>query len=220
MGAALKPENVATDSDRPTPTAVTQEPKSNRTWSSNRETKETNIDLDLNLDGTGKIEIETGIGFLDHMLTALAFHSGMDLKLKCVGDLHVDDHHTAEDCALALGTAIDGALGKRTGIKRFGYAYAPLDEAMARTVIDLSGRPWPEIHLQLEREMVGTWACENITHFFQSFAMTLKCSLHVDVLRGTNDHHRAEAAFKSCAKALREALTRTEGEVPSTKGVL
>jgi imidazoleglycerol phosphate dehydratase HisB/histidinol-phosphate/aromatic aminotransferase/cobyric acid decarboxylase-like protein len=220
MGAALKPENVATDSDRPTPTAVTQESKSNRTWSSNRETKETNIDLDLNLDGTGKIEIETGIGFLDHMLTALAFHSGMDLKLKCVGDLHVDDHHTAEDCALALGTAIDGALGKRTGIKRFGYAYAPLDEAMARTVIDLSGRPWPEIHLQLEREMVGTWACENITHFFQSFAMTLKCSLHVDVLRGTNDHHRAEAAFKSCAKALREALTRTEGEVPSTKGVL
>ena len=154
------------------------------------------------------------------MLTALAFHSGLDLKLKCDGDLHVDDHHTAEDCAIALGTAIDGALGRRTGIKRFGYAYAPLDEAMARTVIDLSGRPWPEIHLQLEREMVGTWACENITHFFQSLAMTLRCSLHVDVLRGTNDHHRAEAAFKSCAKALREALTQTEGDVPSTKGVL
>jgi histidinol-phosphate aminotransferase len=191
-----------------------------RTWNSNRQTKETAIDLAINLDGSGIIEIETGIGFLDHMLTALAFHAGFDLQLKCDGDLHVDDHHTAEDCALALGTAIDGALGKRTGIQRFGYAYAPLDESLARTVIDLSGRPWPEIHLNLEREMIGTWACENITHFFQSLAMTLKCSLHVDVLRGTNDHHRAEAAFKSCAKALREALTRTSGEVPSTKGVL
>ena len=218
LGAAFKPENVATENDQASP--VSGDPTADRTWSSNRETKETKIDLELNLDGSGKIEIETGIGFLDHMLTALAFHSGLDLKLKCVGDLEVDDHHTAEDCAIALGTAIDGALGRRTGIKRFGYAYAPLDEAMARTVIDLSGRPWPEIHLQLEREMVGTWACENITHFFQSLAMTLKCSLHVDVLRGTNDHHRAEAAFKSCAKALREALTRTAGDVPSTKGVL
>ncbi len=191
-----------------------------RVWTAHRQTKETAIDLTINLDGSGIIEIETGIGFLDHMLTALAFHAGFDLQLKCTGDLHVDDHHTAEDCALALGTAIDNALGKRSGIKRFGYAYAPLDESLARTVIDLSGRPWPEIHLNLEREMIGTWACENITHFFQSFAMTLKCSLHVDVLRGTNDHHRAEAAFKSCAKALREALTRTSGEVPSTKGVL
>lgn len=195
-------------------------PSSDRTWSSSRETKETHIKLDLNLDGSGKIDIETGIGFLDHMLTALAFHAGMDLTLKCDGDLIVDDHHTAEDCALALGTAIDGALGRRTGIKRFGFAYAPLDESLARTVIDLSGRPWPEIHLHLEREMIGTWACENITHFFQSLAMTLKCSLHVDVLRGTNDHHRAEAAFKSLAKALRDALTKTDGDVPSTKGVL
>ena len=219
LGQALKPEHVA---DEPTetisPTSSPQE--DDRTWSIHRETKETNISIDLNLDGTGKTEIETGIGFLDHMLTALAFHSRMDLVLKCGGDLYVDDHHTAEDCALALGTAIDGALGHRTGIKRFGYAYAPLDEAVARTVIDLSGRPWPEIHLQLEREKVGEWACENIVHFFQSLAMTLKCSLHVDVLRGTNDHHRAEAAFKSCAKALREALTKTDGEVPSTKGVL
>ena len=186
----------------------------------NRATKETNIEIDLNLYGSGQIEIATGIGFLDHMLTALAFHSGMDLTLKCDGDLHIDDHHTAEDCALALGTAIDQALGPRRGIKRFGFAYAPLDESLARTVIDLSGRPWPEIHLDLQREIVGTWACENIVHFFQSLAMTLKCSLHVDVIRGTNDHHRAEAAFKSLAKALQMALTRTEGAVPSTKGVL
>ncbi len=192
----------------------------NRVASTDRETKETKIDIELNLDGTGQVEVSTGIGFMDHMLTALAFHSKIDLKLICDGDLHIDDHHTAEDCALALGTAIDQALGPRRGIQRFGSAYAPLDEALARTVIDLSGRPWPEIHLGLEREMVGTWACENITHFFQSLAMTLKCSLHVDVIRGTNDHHRAEAAFKSCAKALREALTRTSGDVPSTKGVL
>lgn len=191
-----------------------------RTATSNRTTKETAIDIKLNLDGTGQTEVATGIGFLDHMLTALAFHSGMDLKLVCDGDLHIDDHHTAEDCALALGTAIDDALGKRTGIARFGYAYAPLDEALARTVVDLSGRPWPEIHLGLTREMVGTWASENITHFFQSLAMTLRCSLHVDVIRGGNDHHRAEAAFKSLAKALKQALARTDGAVPSTKGVL
>lgn len=190
------------------------------TSSTHRETKETKIQIELDLYGTGKTEISTGIGFLDHMLTALAFHSGIDLKLICDGDLHIDDHHTAEDCALALGTAIDEALGPRRGIKRFGFAYAPLDESLARTVIDLSGRPWPEVHLDLEREMVGTWACENIVHFFQSFAMTLKCSLHVDVIRGTNDHHKAEAAFKSLAKALQQALTRTKGAVPSTKGVL
>ena len=117
------------------------------TSSTHRETKETNIQIELDLYGTGKTEISTGIGFLDHMLTALAFHSGMDLKLICEGDLHIDDHHTAEDCALALGTAIDEALGPRRGIKRFGFAYAPLDESLARTVIDLSGRPWPEVHL-------------------------------------------------------------------------
>ncbi|MEM6366437.1 MAG: imidazoleglycerol-phosphate dehydratase HisB [Planctomycetota bacterium] len=190
------------------------------TSSTQRTTKETDIQIELDLYGSGQTEIETGIGFLDHMLTALAFHSGMNLKLVCRGDLHIDDHHTAEDCALALGSAIDEALGARRGIERFGFAYAPLDEALARSVVDLSGRPWPEIHLDLQREMIGTWACENITHFFQSLAMTLKCSLHVDVLRGTNDHHKAEAAFKSLAKALRQALVRTSGAVPSTKGVL
>ncbi len=202
---------VTTDASRPAESP-------DRTAQVNRQTKETKIDLALNLDGKGQSEIETGIGFLDHMLTALTFHGGMDLRLKCIGDVHVDDHHTAEDCALALGTAIDQALGVRSGIQRFGFAYAPLDEALARTVLDLSGRPWPEIHLQLEREMVGAWACENITHFFQSLAMTLKCSLHVDVIRGTNDHHRVEAAFKSLAKALQQAIHRTDGAVPSTKG--
>ncbi|MDB4778297.1 imidazoleglycerol-phosphate dehydratase HisB [bacterium] len=185
-----------------------------------RKTKETDISIQLNLDGAGTISISTGIGFLDHMLTAFAFHSRMDLELKCVGDLHIDDHHTAEDCALALGTAIDMALGPRKGIKRFGYAYAPLDEALARTVLDLSGRPWPEVHLNLNRENIGTIASENLTHFFQSLAMTLKCSLHVDVLRGTNDHHKAEAAFKSLALAFKSAIAPSGNDVPSTKGVI
>lgn len=185
-----------------------------------RKTKETEISIQLNLDGTGQTTIATGIGFLDHMLTALAFHSRIDLELTCTGDLHIDDHHTAEDCALALGTAISEALGSRKGIKRFGYAYAPLDESLARTVLDLSGRPWPEVHLDLKREMVGTIATENLTHFFQSLAMTLKCSLHVDVLRGDNDHHKAEAAFKSLAIALRSAISLSGNDVPSTKGVL
>lgn len=185
-----------------------------------RKTKETDITIELELDGNGDNEISTGIGFLDHMLTALTFHSRMNLKLRCKGDLHIDDHHTAEDCALALGTAISDALGERKGIKRFGYAYAPLDEALARTVLDLSGRPWPEVHLDLQREMVGTIATENLTHFFQSLAMTLKCSLHVDVLRGDNDHHKAEAAFKSLALALKSAISSSGNDVPSTKGVL
>jgi len=223
VGVAFKPDLVA-DQPTPEPDALAavggSAATAGRQASIKRDTKETKIDLQLNLDGNAKVEISTGIGFLDHMLTAFAFHAGFDLKLICDGDLEVDDHHTAEDCAIALGQAIDEALGPRKGIKRFGYAYAPLDEALARTVVDLSARPWPEIHLALEREMVGQWACENITHFFQSLAMTLRCSLHVDVLRGANDHHRAEAAFKSMAKAFNQALTKVEGDVPSTKGVL
>ncbi len=220
VAEVMKPEMVVTAATPESSTALPAAKAGDRTAQTKRKTKETDIEIALNLDGTGKAEIKTGIGFLDHMLTALAFHSRMDLKLICDGDLHIDDHHTAEDCALALGTAIDEALGPRTGIKRFGYAYAPLDESLARSVVDLSGRPWPEIHLNLQREMVGTWACENITHFFQSLAMTLRCSLHVDVIRGDNDHHKAEAAFKSLAKALGEAVTKAEGAVPSTKGVL
>lgn len=222
VGITFKPSNV-TDESTPALESLLENSGSTssaRTAELQRQTKETKIDLTLNLDGSGKVSIKTGIGFLDHMVTAFAFHSGFDLELTCDGDLEVDDHHTAEDCAIALGNAIDEALGPRKGIQRFGYAYAPLDEALARTVVDLSGRPWPEVHLQLEREKVGEWACENITHFFQSLAMTLKCSLHVDVLRGTNDHHRAEAAFKSMAKAFKEALTQVDGDVPSTKGVL
>lgn len=192
-----------------------------RTARVTRATRETSIQVAVTLDGTGQSTIATGIGFLDHMLTALSQHSRIDLQLACSGDLHIDDHHTAEDCALALGQAIDQALGDRRGITRFASAYAPLDEALARTVIDLSGRPAPVIDLQLTREMLGTIACENLTHFFVSLATTLRCALHVDVLRGSNDHHKAEAAFKSLALALRQAVARDGSDaVPSTKGVL
>lgn len=188
----------------------------------NRKTLETEIRVELALDGEGRSDVRTGIGFLDHMLTALARHARFDLTLTCDGDLHIDDHHTAEDCALALGQALDQALGERRGIARFGHAYAPLDEALARAVVDLSGRPCAVVDLGLTREALGDLACENVAHVFQSLAVAARTALHVDVLRGANDHHRAEAAFKATALALRQAVRR-EGPadaVPSTKGVL
>ena len=185
-----------------------------------RNTNETDIQLALDLDGSGKAEVSTGIGFLDHLVTALARHARFDLVLKCQGDLQVDDHHTAEDCALVLGTALDRIIGERSGIARFGWAYAPLDEALARCAIDLSGRPFPAVDLGLKREAVGGLSCENVGHFLSSFAVTARCNLHVDVLRGQNDHHRAEAAFKAVALALRAAVCTDGDGVPSTKGVL
>ena len=187
-----------------------------------RTTRETTIVCALDLDGSGSVDAHTGIGMLDHLLTSLGRHARFDLTLTCSGDLHIDDHHTTEDCALVLGTALEQCLGNRSGIRRFGSAFAPLDEALARAVVDLSGRPWPEVDLDLQRPSLGTLACENIVHFFQSFAITARMSLHLDVLRGANDHHRAEAATKALALALRQAVARdgTAGAVPSTKGVL
>jgi imidazoleglycerol-phosphate dehydratase len=186
-----------------------------------RKTLETEIRLELALDGEGQAEIATGIGFLDHMLASLAKHARFDLELSCAGDLQIDDHHTAEDCALALGQALDQALGERRGVARFGSAYAPLDEALARAVVDLSGRPCAVVELGLTRETLGDLACENVAHVFGSLATTGRMALHVDVLRGTNDHHRAEAAFKALALALRQAVRRDgPDQVPSTKGVL
>jgi len=186
-----------------------------------RTTNETDIEVRVRLDGPGAADVSTGIGFLDHMLTALALHGRFDVRLRCEGDLHVDDHHTVEDCALALGQAIDEALGRREGVRRFGSAYAPLDEALCRAVIDLSGRPWAMVRLGLRRDRLGAMSCENIGHFFTSLATAMKATLHIDVLRGENDHHKAEAAFKSLALALRQAVT-VDGpaDVPSTKGVL
>ncbi len=186
-----------------------------------RKTGETSIDLVLDLDGTGQVDVATGLGFFDHMLTALGRHGRFDLKLQCDGDLHVDDHHTVEDCAIVIGEAFDEALGERRGIERFGYSYAPLDEALARVVVDLSGRPAPVIDLGLKRDMIGDVACENLHHFFVTFANRARASVHVDVLRGDNDHHRIEAAFKALALALRGAVSRDgTSVVPSTKGVL
>ena len=192
-----------------------------RSTTIHRKTRETDIRLTLNVDGIGQSDVNTGIGFLDHMLTALAKHARFDLQLSCSGDLDVDGHHTSEDCALALGEAIDQILDKRSGIQRFGFAYCPMDEALARVVVDLSGRPASVVSLGLRRERIGNMATENITHVFQSLAIAMRGSLHVDCLRGKNDHHRAEAAFKACALALRTAITKTgESSIPSTKGVL
>ena len=184
-----------------------------------RRTKETEISVRLNLDGTGATQVATGIGFLDHLLDALAKHARFDLELSCKGDLLIDDHHTAEDCGLTLGTALQQALGPRVGIRRFGYAYAPLDEALARAVVDISGRPFADVNLGLTRERLGELSCENIPHVLSSLASTAGLTLHVDVLKGENDHHRAEAAFKAVALALRAAVEASGfDDVPSTKG--
>lgn len=191
-----------------------------RTASVSRTTRETTITCTLDLDGDGTATVSTGLGFLDHMLVSLARHGGLTLTLTATGDLEVDDHHTVEDCALVLGEALETALGDKSGVVRFGHAYAPLDEALARAVVDLSGRPWPAVDLGLRREMLGGVACENIPHFFNSLAMRARITLHVDVLKGDNDHHRAEAAFKALAIALRSAVAIRGGGVPSTKGVL
>lgn len=203
-----------------------------------RKTNETTIDIHLSLDGgtlpgsvssdhasqsTGgqEISVNSGIGFLDHMLHALAKHGGWSLNLSCTGDLHIDDHHTAEDCALALGSAFKEALGAVKGIRRFGSAMAPLDEALSRCVVDISNRPYAGIDLGLKREKIGDLSCEMIPHVFESFAQNAHITLHVDTLKGFNDHHRAESAFKATALALKEAISYTgKNDVPSTKGVL
>ena len=185
-----------------------------------RETTEVTITGRLELDGSGASEVKSGLGFLDHMLTTLARHGRFDLSLVASGDTTVDDHHTVEDCAIVLGRALDQALGDRSGITRFGYAYAPLDESLSRAVIDLSGRPWPEISIDFSRDTVGEVATENIVHFLRSFAMEGRMALHVDVIRGDNDHHKAESAFKAMAMALRTAVSISGSGVPSTKGTL
>ncbi|CAK9786650.1 putative Imidazoleglycerol-phosphate dehydratase [Cutaneotrichosporon oleaginosum] len=197
-----------------------------RTATVERKTSETQITCTLTLDaGPGfapqKINVSTGIGFLDHMLTALAKHGGMSLEIACKGDLWIDDHHTAEDCALALGEAFKKALGERKGIKRYGHAYAPLDEALSRAVIDISSRPYFCGDLPFTREKIGDLSTEMISHVFESFAQAAGVTLHVDCIRGVNNHHIAEASFKALALAIRMAITQTgTDDVPSTKGVL
>ncbi|KAF2755854.1 IGPD-domain-containing protein [Pseudovirgaria hyperparasitica] len=230
-----------------------------RTATISRDTNETKINISLSLDGGAlphsstngetavkqdhaaqiskrqQIDVNTGIGFLDHMLHALAKHAGWSLQIRAKGDLHIDDHHTAEDTCIALGTAFKTALLTPTtpphpAPARFGSAYCPLDEALSRAVIDLSNRPYSVVDLGLKREKIGDLSCEMIPHCFQSFAQAAGVTLHVDCLRGENDHHRAESAFKALAVAIRIAtgpwerpgveVGEGEGEVRSTKGVL
>ena len=186
-----------------------------------RKTAETDITAWLRVEGSGQSNISTGIGFLDHLFDTLVRHARFDLELRCEGDLHVDDHHTAEDCGIVLGTALRDALGDRVGIRRFGHAYAPLDEALARAVVDISGRPYARVDLGLERERLGELSCENVPHVLTSMAAAAAITLHVYVLEGQNDHHRAEAAFKACALALRDAVAASGfDDVVSTKGTL
>ena len=192
----------------------------NRTSNTARKTRETDVTVRLDLDGVGTVQVATGLPFLDHLLTALAYHARFDLELACTGDLAVDDHHTVEDCALALGAAIDEALGDRSGIARFGDAHAPLDEALARAVVDLSVRAYAALSLGLARPSIGDVAAENVVHMFRSLATAMRAAVHLDVLRGENDHHKAEAAAKALALALRSAVAREGGGVRSTKGAL
>jgi len=191
-----------------------------RTATLQRTTRESDVRVTLALDGRGEVRLATGLGFLDHLLGTLAFHAGFDLELSATSDLAVDDHHGAEDCALALGAALDQALRERRGLVRFGSALAPLDEALARAALDLSGRPYAFVELGLVRERLGSLACEMIPHVFTSFALAARATLHLELLRGRNDHHRAEAAAKALALALREAVTVRDSRVPSLKGVL
>ncbi|MBH76942.1 MAG: imidazoleglycerol-phosphate dehydratase [Dehalococcoidia bacterium] len=188
-----------------------------------RQTAETNIVITVDLDGTGQFAIDTGIGFLDHMLSHIAKHGVCDVEIKADGDLHVDAHHTVEDTALALGEAFREALGDKAGIVRAGSAHMPLDEALAFAAVDLSGRPYAELDLQLLGRTVGELPVDLLSHFLESFAASLGANVHVRTLAGANDHHKAEACFKALARAL-DAASRVDprraGDLPSTKGAL
>ena len=194
-----------------------------RTAEISRQTSETQIRIDLELDGSGKHEILTGIGFLDHMLTHLAVHGLFDLKIQAKGDLEIDAHHTMEDVALTLGQAFDKALGDRQGLVRISDRFVPMDETLAHVAIDLSGRPYAVIQAGWSTPYVGNIPTTLIPHFFESFAITARCNLHARVVYGRDDHHRAEALFKAWARALDDATQvdpRRAGSIPSTKGVL
>ena len=194
-----------------------------RTGAVKRKTKETDIEVAVDLDGTGVSAIATGIGFLDHMLDLLARHSRIDIRVKAAGDLHIDQHHTTEDTGIALGQAVRQALGDMKGITRFSDVHVPMDEALTRVAIDISGRPFLAFRVAFGRDKVGAFDTELVREWFQAFAMNAGITLHVETLYGANDHHIAESCFKGLARALRAAVAidvRAAGEVPSTKGVL
>ena len=195
----------------------------NRTAEVERKTAETHITVKVNLDGNGKSSLHTGIGFFDHMLDQIARHAMLDLDVRAVGDLHVDGHHTVEDVGIALGQAVHQAVGDRKGIRRYGHAYVPLDEALSRVVIDFSGRPGLVMNLPFKSGMIGTFDSQLTHEFFQGFVNHAFVTLHIDNLRGENAHHQAETVFKAFARALRSALEpdpRSAGTIPSTKGTL
>jgi imidazoleglycerol-phosphate dehydratase len=188
-----------------------------------RKTAETDISIALNLDGAGKTEINTGLGFLDHLLANFALHGLFDLRLHAQGDLHVDPHHTVEDVALVLGSAFDQALGERRGIVRMGDAFTPMDETLAHVAVDLSGRPYAVVQVEWKTPAIAQIPTSLFTHFLESFAITARGNLHACVLYGRDDHHQAEALFKALARALEQATRldpRRAGHIPSTKGSL
>jgi imidazoleglycerol-phosphate dehydratase len=194
-----------------------------RTATIERNTKETEIFVELNLDGTGQFDVSTGIGFLDHMVEQFSRHSLIDLKMKIKGDLHVDQHHTTEDSAIALGQAINQALGDKAGIVRYGSAYSPMDETLARVALDISGRPYLVWKAGFSQEKLGEWDTELIEHWFHSVAQTCGLTLHVELLYGSNNHHICEAIYKGFARAMRAAVEvdpRKRVAIPSTKGQL
>lgn len=185
-----------------------------------RTTKETDVSVTWNLDGTGKASIDTGIGFFNHMLELLAFHSGTDLTVTAEGDLDVDDHHTIEDIGIVLGTVFRQALGDRKGIARYGFFLLPMDEVLAETAMDISGRPYLVFHCDFTRENVGAMATEMTEEFFRAFAVAAGVTLHINVRYGINDHHKMEGIFKSFARTLKAAVKVEGDQVPSTKGML
>ena len=188
-----------------------------------RKTSETDVTVSVNLDGTGQREISTGVGFYDHMLDQLARHGLFDLQVKTVGDLHIDAHHTVEDLGITLGQAFARAIGDKKGIRRYGHAYVPLDEALSRVVLDLSGRPGLEYHVDYTRATIGSFDVDLFSEFFHGFVNHAMVTLHIDNLRGINSHHQAETIFKAFGRALRMAVEpdpRMAGVTPSTKGTL
>ena len=196
---------------------------STRAAKADRKTTETQIALSVDLDGTGRANLATGIPFLDHMLDQVARHGMLDLDIQAKGDLQIDAHHTVEDVGITLGQAVARAVGDKKGIRRYGHAYVPLDEALSRVVIDFSGRPGLEYHVEFRRALIGEFDVDLVHEFFQGFANHAQVTLHIDNLRGDNAHHQCETMFKAFARALRMALEpdpRAAGTVPSTKGTL
>ena len=194
-----------------------------RTAAVKRKTKETDVEVVIDLDGKGLSQISTGIGFLDHMLDLLARHSRIDITIKAAGDLHIDDHHTAEDVGIALGSAVKQALGDMKGITRYADVHLPMDETLSRVALDISGRPFLVFKAAFGRDKIGTFDTELVREWFQAFAMNAGVTLHAECLYGANDHHIAESLFKALARTLRAAVAidpRAKDEVPSTKGSL